>query len=106
MTCSESGISQNIVPFPAQSNFFSALASLDIGVSTDRNTGIVTVSGFGMFKPSFFVSNNRTDAEASYYTTNSGNLGIAFQGMDVNADGVLDVKVITESNVQILYGVQ
>ncbi|GFZ77468.1 hypothetical protein GCM10011403_20650 [Pseudohongiella nitratireducens] len=106
MNCSDSGVSQNIVPFPAQDNFFSALAGLDIDVSTDRNTGIVTVEGFGMFKPSFFVSNNRTDAEASYYTTNSGDLGIAFQGMDVNADGVLDVKVITESNVQILYGVQ
>lgn len=106
MNCSDSGISQNIVPFPAQSNFFSALAGLDIDVSTDRNTGIITVSGFGMFKPSFFVSNVRSSAEASYYTTNEGGLGIAFQGMDVNADGVLDVKVITQNNVQVLYGVQ
>lgn len=106
MKCGDSGVTQRILPFPAQGQFFSTLADLELDVSTDRNTGIVTVAGIGRFKPSFFVSNSRSAAEASYYTTNEGGFGIAFQGMDVNSDGVLDVKVITENNVQILYGVQ
>ncbi|MAY56208.1 MAG: hypothetical protein CMQ37_10155 [Gammaproteobacteria bacterium] len=101
MNCAN-GASQRILPYVYEANFYSSLTAANLDVTTDRNTGFVTVTGVGTFKPSFFV-NTSTAAEAAYRTANQDANGIAFQAMDVNADGKMDYKVISAAGTQVLY---
>ena len=105
LNCTDSGVTQRIVPYPAQAEFYSTLDKLGITVTTDRNNGVITAEGFGQFKPSFFVSNARSQSEADYYNTNKGPYNVSYQGLDINGDGVLDIKVMDRNTTQILYGV-
>lgn len=103
MTC-ENGDTQRIVPFVADSNFYETVDDADIIVMTDRNTGIISVTGIGLFKPSFF-STAPSDAEAEYQAQNADSNGIAFMPVDANGDGKMDYKIVSESRVQIMYAI-
>lgn len=103
MTC-ENGETQRIVPFVADSNFYESVDDADIAVTTDRNTGIISVNGIGLFKPDFF-STAPNDAEAEFQAQNADSNGIAYMPTDANGDGRMDYKIISESRVQIMYAV-
>ncbi|WP_339868239.1 hypothetical protein [Pseudohongiella nitratireducens] len=98
------GVSQSIVPFVAETGFYDSVDNAGILVSTDRNTGIITVAGIGKFKPSFF-STAPTDAEAEYQAQNADSLGFAYMPTDVNGDGRMDYKLITGTRTQVMYAV-
>lgn len=100
----ENGITQNISPFVAEAGLYESLENGGFTVTTNRSTGVITVSGVGDFKPSFF-SSAPTDAEAEYQEQTSDTLGFAYMPMDVNGDGRVDFKIITESSVQVMYAV-
>jgi len=73
-------------------------------VATNRSSGFITINGVGVLKPSFFVS-PRTAAEVTFYDANKDSFGLAYQAMDVNADGKMDYKVISATGTQLFYGV-
>ncbi|MDF1622625.1 MAG: hypothetical protein P1V33_04035 [Pseudohongiella nitratireducens] len=100
----ENGIAQNIAPFVAEAGLYESLENGGFTVTTNRSTGVITVSGVGDFKPSFF-SSAPTDAEAEYQEQTSDTLGFAYMPVDVNGDGRLDFKIITASSVQVMYSV-
>lgn len=102
-TCAN-GVSQSIVPFVAETGFYESVDNADILVSTDRNTGVITVAGIGKFKPSFF-SANPNEAEVAFHAQNADSLGFAYMPTDVNGDGRMDYKIITGTRVQIMYAV-
>ncbi len=99
------GIEQNILPFPSNANFYNSVAAAGLTVNTDRNTGIITISGVGRVKPSFFVS-TPTTAETAYHTANKDANDLAFQATDVNGDGIVDYKVISATGVQVMFGIR
>ena len=103
MTC-ENGDSQRIVPFVADSNFYESVDDANITVMTDRNTGIITVTGIGQFKPSFF-STSPSDAEAVFQAQNADINGIAYMPVDANGDGKMDYKIVSETRVQVMYAI-
>lgn len=99
------GITQTVVPFLANANYLSSIQASGLTATTNRNTGVITVSGgVGELKPSFFTA-TPTAAELQYHTAAKDSLGIATQSTDINGDGIMDYKVITATNVQVLYGV-
>lgn len=100
----ENGITQNISPFVAETGMYESLANGGFTLLTNRNTGVISVEGVGDFKPSFF-SSTPTEAEIAYQAQNSDDLGFAYMPMDVNGDGRIDFKVITDTRVQIMYAV-
>ncbi|MBU2099453.1 MAG: hypothetical protein KKD00_11875, partial [Gammaproteobacteria bacterium] len=97
------GIVQNITPFIDNVDFLNSLTGFGFDGRINRNTGIITVAGVGVFKPSFFVA-PRTDAEKAYHAANKDSFGIAYQSGDFNGDGKLDFKVISNSGAQLLFG--
>ncbi|MEC8859390.1 MAG: hypothetical protein VYE29_05235 [Pseudomonadota bacterium] len=103
INCSN-GTTQRVVPFPNNASFFESVAAAGLTVNTDRSSGYVTISGVGVLKPSFFVS-PRTAAEVTFYDANKDSFGLAYQAMDVNADGKMDYKVISATGTQLFYGV-
>ena len=100
----ENGITQNIAPFVAEAGMYESLANGGFTLLTNRNTGVISVEGVGDFKPSFF-SSTPTEAEIAYQAQNSDDLGFAYMPMDVNGDGRIDFKIITDTRVQIMYAV-
>ena len=98
-----SGVMQKVVPFTANTAFFSSMQASEMTVSVDRNTGIVNVSGIGKLKPSFFTA-QPTEAELVYHASETDSFGIALQIIDINNDGINDSKVISATSVQIMYG--
>ena len=98
-----SGVMQKVVPFTANTAFFSSMQASEMTVSVDRNTGIVNVSGIGKLKPSFFTA-QPTEAELVYHASETDSFGIALQIIDINNDGINDYKVISATSVQIMYG--
>jgi hypothetical protein len=100
MACAN-GIRQRLLPFVDNDGFYSAVANAGLRVSTDRNTGIVTIGTVGRFKPSFFVNAIGT-ADQTYLRQNGVN-GFAFRPKEVNGDGRLDYEVISATGVQVLY---
>lgn len=98
----ENGITQNIAPFVAEADMYESLANGGFTLLTNRNTGVISVEGVGDFKPSFF-SSTPTEAEVAYQAQNADSLGIAYMPMDVNGDGRIDFKIISDTRVQIMY---
>jgi hypothetical protein len=99
------GVTQTVVPFLANANYLSSIQASGLSATIDRNTGVISVSGgVGQLKPSFFTA-PPTEAELQYHAAAKDSLGIATQSTDINGDGIMDYKVITATNVQVLYGV-
>jgi hypothetical protein len=98
-----SGVLQRVVPFTANTAFFDSVKASEMTVSVDRNTGVITVSGYGKLKPSFFTA-QPTEVELAYHATETDSFGIALQLLDINSDGITDYKVISATSVQIMYG--
>ena len=98
-----SGVSQRVVPFTANTNFFQSMQARGMTVSVDRNTGVISVSDIGLLKPSFFTS-RPTESELVYHAAETDAFGIAVQIIDLNNDGINDYKVISATSVQIMYG--
>lgn len=96
------GITQRIVPFVDNAAFYTAVGNAGLTISTDRNTGVVTIGTVGRFKPSFFV-NPLSTADQSFLTAN-GNNGFAFRSRDVNGDGRADYEIISTTGVQAMFG--
>ncbi|MDP3517114.1 MAG: hypothetical protein Q8S94_08100 [Pseudohongiella sp.] len=98
------GALQHVVPFIESSTFNDSVRAFGLTPSTDRNTGFVTVPTVGVFKPNFFVL-APTPEERVFHNTNKDAFGNAVQYLDANGDGKLDVKLITATGTQLLYGV-
>jgi hypothetical protein len=98
------GATQRIVPFVDASAFYDVLRAAKLTVTTDRNSGVITIATAGRFKPSFFVSPLKT-ADQAYFDANKNASGIAFRSKDVNRDGKADFEVMTTTGVQVLYGI-
>lgn len=99
MTCAN-GARHRIQPHVLSADFYDAV---NAGVSTDRNTGFITVSGAGRFKPSFFVA-PPSAADTAYWQANKNSAGIALRVTDVNGDGINDYVLFTQDGVQPLFG--
>ncbi|MDP2286408.1 MAG: hypothetical protein Q8L06_19905 [Pseudohongiella sp.] len=99
MTCAN-GARHRILPHVLSADFYDAV---NAGVSTDRNTGFITVSGAGRFKPSFFVA-PPSAADTAYWQANKNSAGIALRVTDVNGDGINDYVLFTQNGVQPLFG--
>ena len=98
------GTTQRVLPYPNNTSFFESVAAAGLTVNADRSSGFITISGVGVLKPSFFVS-PRTAAEVTFYDANKDSFGLAYQAMDINADGKMDYKVISATGTQLFYGV-
>jgi len=98
------GVTQRIVPFVHDNAFYSAMADTGAPATTDRNTGYVTLSGLGRFKPGFFVS-PLSSAEAQLLAAPANARGVALQTRDVNGDGMNDLVLLSSRGAQPLYGV-
>lgn len=98
------GVQQRIVPFVHDAVFYRSVAGYGLTMSTDRNTGIVTIPTIGKYKPSFFVS-KLTASEETYLTANKDARGSAFKEMDLNGDGLADIVFYTAAGAQVLYKV-
>jgi len=98
------GTTQRVLPFPSNTSFFDSVRAAGLTVATNRSSGFITINGVGVLKPSFFVS-PRTAAEVTFYDANKDSFGLAYQAMDVNADGKMDYKVISATGTQLFYGV-
>lgn len=99
------GANQRVLPFVAYSDFYSRLKASGMTATTDRSTGVISISGLGSFKPSFVTSSDLTNAERLnwlFYRDNT--YKIYMEQVDVNGDGITDIKVITASSLQVLYG--
>jgi len=98
------GSSQKILPLVADTTVFDSLGGLGLGVSTDTSTGVMSV-GNASFKPAYFVLPMSTDAQ-SYLDSNRDASGVAYRPTDANGDGVTDYEIISNSGVQVVYGVE
>ena len=98
------GVQQRIVPFVHDAVFYRSVAAFGHTMTTDRNTGIVTISATGKYKPSFFV-NKLTESEQAFLAENKDARGSAFKEMDLNGDGLADIVFYTAAGAQVLYKV-
>lgn len=96
------GTTQSIQPYISDNDFVSSVRSRGISVITNRNTGVVTVNG-RHFRPSYFVEPLTADAQA-FLQAHGDDFGIAYRPMDVNGDGVTDYEIISETGIQVAYG--
>ncbi|MGP1609904.1 MAG: hypothetical protein ACTS5G_04280, partial [Burkholderiales bacterium] len=96
------GTTQTIQPYLAEDNFVASIKGRGLVVSTNRNSGVVTVSG-RRFRPSYFVDTH-SPATLAYWNTKKDANGVAYQPVDVNADGVIDYRVLSVAGFQIAYG--
>jgi len=97
------GPQQRVTPIADSEAFYTSISDAGLNVSTDRNTGIVTILTIGKLKPSFFVT-PLTSADTTYFNANKNSRGVAFRSKDANGDGRLDYDVITATGVQLFYG--
>lgn len=100
--CETSGLTQRIVPYISQSAFYGLASTYGLSITTDRNSGIITVENTGSFKPSFF-SNALTLNDQAFLNANAVD-GFAFRTSDINGDGKIDFEILHSSGVQVLYG--
>lgn len=98
------GAQQRIVPFIHNNAFYHAMADIGNAVTTDRNTGVISIEGMGMYKPSYFVS-PLTLSESDYLSANKDSKGVAIRYVDVNGDGEEDVVLLTAVGAQLIYRV-
>lgn len=98
------GIEQRVVPYPDNQAFFRAVRNEGFKVNTNRNTGVIEIVGEMSFKPSYFVR-PLTSADQTYWNANATADGIAFRAGDFNGNGIPDYEVISQSGVQVFYGV-
>ena len=98
------GVQQRIVPFVHDVVFYRSVAAFGHTMTTDRNTGIVTISATGKYKPSFFV-NKLTESEQAFLAENKDARGSAFKEIDLNGDGLADIVFYTAAGAQVLYKV-
>lgn len=98
------GSSQKILPYIDEQLFYFSTQILGANFTTDRTTGILTLTPGGQkLRPDYFVK-NLTASDTAFHTANKDGFGIAYrQTTDFNADGKLDVEVITATGKQILY---
>ena len=99
------GVTQRVVPFPANASFLPSLKAAGMAATIDRNTGVISANGIGLLKPGFFTAAPTAD-ELTFHAANTDSLGIAMQILDFNSDGIDDYKVISAATVQIMYGVK
>lgn len=97
------GPSQRVTPIADNVKFYATIANAGLNVSTDRNTGIITINTVGKFKPSFFVT-PLTAADSTYLTANKNSDGIAFRATNANGDGKMDYEIISADGKQLMYG--
>lgn len=97
------GATQRVTPFVHDSKFFTAIASNGEKLSTDRNTGVLSIEGVGRFKAGFFVSPLSVQ-EKAYLAQNGTIDGIALQTLDVNGDGINDMIFMSAAGTQPIYG--
>jgi hypothetical protein len=98
------GATQRVVPFIESATFINSVRAFGLTPSTDRNTGFVTIPTVGVFKPNFFVL-PLTAADQAFHAANRDAFGNAVQYLDANGDGKLDVRLITATGSQLLFGV-
>lgn len=98
------GATQRVVPFVHDAVFYRTIVDYGLGTRTDRNTGVITISNTGKFKPGFFVS-ALTTSDMTYLEANKDVRGVAFRFLDLNNDGQQDALFYTASGVQPMYGV-
>jgi hypothetical protein len=103
ISCSN-GVTQHLLPFLGDTALYENIINIGLDVSTDRNTGIITVEQVGQFKPSFFIFD--LTFEEDVFLSQNGPEGFAFQARDENGDGNMDFVYLTENGSQILYGLQ
>ena len=97
------GATQRVTPFVHDSKFFTAIADSGAKISTDRNTGVLSIEGVGRFKAGFFVS-PLTPQEQTYLAENGTSAGVALETKDVNDDGINDMVFMSAAGTQPLYG--
>ncbi|MEQ8953469.1 MAG: hypothetical protein RL120_04985, partial [Gammaproteobacteria bacterium] len=98
------GERQVLNPMPADAAFFTSVANFGFSVSTDRSTGIVTIDGF-QFRPDYFRVPTST-ADTLFRLLNQDSSGVAYKAAgDVNGDGTVDYKIITNAGTQVFYTV-
>ena len=93
-------LEQRLLPFFAHGEFWEMAAALGLNVTTDRfDAGIVTIEGFGRFRPGY-------EFEGRLPEDSSGDTDAPiFSQTDVNGDGVMDYRMTIGSFTQVLYGV-
>ncbi|MEX1196881.1 MAG: hypothetical protein WEB57_03330, partial [Pseudohongiellaceae bacterium] len=97
------GAVQRVVPFVHSPLFYQSVADTGVRSRTDRNTGIITITDTGRFKPGFYVS-PLSEADKAYRESNANHRGVALRTTDINNDGVMDMMLITADGIQPLYG--
>lgn len=98
------GTSQLLSPFPRDPNFFPSLEDYGYTVVTNRNTGIITLTGVGSLRPDFNVSLLSPD-DVTFRNANQDSYGIAYRYLgDINGDGKPDYAVLSNLGKQVFYG--
>lgn len=97
------GPTQQVLPFISNGIFYAVGQQAGLNISTDRNTGILSIPGIGQFKPSFFIQ-SPSATDLLFLQKNELSGGLAFRAVDLNGDGVLDFEMIDSTGKQSLYG--
>lgn len=93
-------LEQRLLPFFAHGKFWEMAAALGLNVATDRfDTGIVTIEGFGRFRPDY-----KFEGDLSVEPLGNAQAP-AFEETDANGDGVMDYRITIGNFTQVLYGV-
>lgn len=98
------GAIQRVVPFVQDPVFYRSIVDYGLVARTDRNTGVISISNTGKFKPGFFVSAPTAD-DLAFLDANKDARGVAFRFLDLNSDGQQDALFYTSAGVQPMYGV-
>ncbi len=94
------GVQQRIVPFVHEAAFYSAISQSGLTVSTDRNSGVINVTGVGRFKPSFFVT-PLSELDIAY-RAERGDPAVVFRAVVGSANDV-EYELLTANGVQKLF---
>jgi hypothetical protein len=97
------GSQQTIVPFLDNPAVYTSLRATNLPVSTDRNTGVITIVGVGALRPSYFVT-APSAADSAFLTQFGDANGIAVRALNANNDGIADYEIISSTGVQVVYG--
>ncbi len=99
----ENGVVQNVVPFADNPALYDSLRDMNIDAHTDRNTGVLVLDGALRLRPDFMVL-PLSAADRLFHSANADDNGIAVRTADVNGDGIGDYEIISETGVQVFYG--
>src|SRR5690606_31373159 len=103
--CDTNGVTQRVVPYVQDQVFYRALVDMGLTVTTDRNTGIISIPGVGSFKPGYFVVALSANDQA-YLNQYKDGRGVAFRFVDLTGNGAAsDVLFYTSTGVQAIYHV-